>query len=83
MPGPLRGGRGRRRHLIEIDAWVTGGRLRADFTYSRGCHRHSTLSALAESFAANLRALLAEQGSPAAGALSRQEIENAFAEVEL
>jgi amino acid adenylation domain-containing protein/non-ribosomal peptide synthase protein (TIGR01720 family) len=92
-PPALRSPRGLRRHLLEVDAWVAGGRLQADFTYSGNLHRRATIEAVADGFAASLRALLAgrdmppvdliQSGMAPAGLISRQEMENAFGEVEL
>ena len=82
-PPALRSPRGLRRHLIEVAAWVAGGRLQVDFTYSRNLHRRATVEAVADGFAASLRALLAGRPMAPAGLISRQEMENAFSEVEL
>ncbi|HSF41151.1 MAG TPA: non-ribosomal peptide synthase/polyketide synthase, partial [Thermoanaerobaculia bacterium] len=49
----------RRRHLLEVDALVGGGTLRIRFTYSERLHHRERVTALAESFAERLRALVA------------------------
>ncbi len=47
-----------RAHLLELNAAVSEGRLRADLGYSRNHHRPATARALAEGFAAEVRGLL-------------------------
>ncbi len=65
--GPLRGGRERRDHLLEIDGQLAGGRLLLDWTYSRHRHRRATIETLARSFLDRLRALIDHCCSPSAG----------------
>jgi non-ribosomal peptide synthase protein (TIGR01720 family) len=52
-----------RSHLIDINGSIvrneSGSSLLMKFTYSKNCHRHATIQALAESFLAHLRALIA------------------------
>ena len=48
---------GLRRRLLEIDAGVRGGRLRARWSFSREAHAESTLRRLADSFLEALAAL--------------------------
>jgi non-ribosomal peptide synthase protein (TIGR01720 family) len=56
--GPTRSARGKRRHLLEISAWVAGGRLAAGFVYSESVHRAATIERLANGFLEALRALI-------------------------
>jgi len=56
--GSLHGGRVLRRHLIDVDCMVIGGRLRAEWTYSRQAYRRATIEALAATFASQLRTLI-------------------------
>ena len=48
--GGGRSPRQRRDHLLEINALVSGGRLRVHWTYGRGVHDRETIIRLAESF---------------------------------
>jgi non-ribosomal peptide synthase protein (TIGR01720 family) len=64
--GPWRSPGGRRRHLLEISARVTGGQLHVSWTYSENLHRRSTIEILAESFMEVLRLLLSHPESAAA-----------------
>jgi non-ribosomal peptide synthase protein (TIGR01720 family) len=57
-----------RRHLLEISASVTAGRLQLAWTYSRALHRRSTIEGLAAAFDEALRALIGHCQSPEAGA---------------
>ena len=65
---PRRSSRGVRRHLLEISASVSAGRLQLAWTYSPNRHRHSTIADLAAGFVAALRALILHCQSPDAGA---------------
>ena len=62
--GPLRGPRQRRRHAFEVQAAVSGGRLRVSFAYSTALHRAATVERLAAGFVDELRRLLAHCGLP-------------------
>jgi non-ribosomal peptide synthase protein (TIGR01720 family) len=50
---------GERRALIELDARVEGGCLRAEWTYSQNIHARGTVEGLAQDFVEALRALVA------------------------
>jgi amino acid adenylation domain-containing protein/non-ribosomal peptide synthase protein (TIGR01720 family) len=65
--GPSTSPRARRRHLLDITASVSGGRLSVQWTYSETRHRRATVEDLAARFLAALRALLAHCLSPEAG----------------
>ncbi|MCP4656603.1 MAG: non-ribosomal peptide synthetase, partial [bacterium] len=41
---------GQRRHLLEINAQISGGQLRLDWRYSRELHRRDTIRALADRY---------------------------------
>ena len=58
-PGPLLSPRGRRSHLLDVIALVSGGRLKVDWSYAEGVHRRETVQALAGGLLAALRELLA------------------------
>jgi non-ribosomal peptide synthase protein (TIGR01720 family) len=58
--GELRSPRGRRRHLLELVASVSGGQLRVLWMFSEALHDRSTVEAWAESYLAGLRALVRE-----------------------
>jgi non-ribosomal peptide synthase protein (TIGR01720 family) len=78
VPGPFRTAeessgiwrspRDRRRHLLEISAQVTGGRLHVSWTYSENIHDRSTVEELAQSFLGTLRALVSHPETLAAKA---------------
>ncbi len=59
-----------RRHLVDVDGSVSGGRLSMRFTYSTARFRGETIDALAERFIASLRAVLAHCASSEAGYVS-------------
>ncbi len=65
--GPGQSPRGRRRHLIDVNGTVIGGRLRIDWIYSERIHQHGTVAALAEHFQAKLEALIGHCLSAEAG----------------
>src|SRR5262249_10158751 len=50
--------RGRRSHLIEIDAMVIGGRLRLRWTFGDACHRRATIARLGRRCLQELRGLI-------------------------
>jgi non-ribosomal peptide synthase protein (TIGR01720 family) len=56
--GRMRSARARRRHLIEIDGAIWGGRLRVDWVYSENHHRRATVDRVAEDFIGRLRSLI-------------------------
>lgn len=65
--GPLRSAQADRRHLLEIDGSVVGGRLRLTWTYSANVHRSATVERLADEFITALKAIIAHCGSAEAG----------------
>ena len=65
--GEAHGGGGRRSHLIDVNAWVVGGRLEVEWTYSREVHREGTVEDLARGYMGRLRSLIAHCVSPEAG----------------
>ena len=65
--GPVHGPRGRRRHLIDVNGIVSGGRLRMDWSYSGQIHQRATVAALAEHFQAKLEVLIEHCVSAEAG----------------
>jgi non-ribosomal peptide synthase protein (TIGR01720 family) len=64
--GPPQSPRGRLSYLLEINAWVTGGRLHADWTYSAAVHHRATVQRLAEGFCEGLRVLIERSRAPEA-----------------
>ncbi|HEU4328582.1 MAG TPA: amino acid adenylation domain-containing protein [Roseiflexaceae bacterium] len=56
--GPNQSPRGQRRHLLEINGQVSGGRLRLDWWYSGQIHRRETIGALAGRYIAALAAII-------------------------
>lgn len=90
--GALRSPLGRRRHLLDVTANVTGGRLRVLITYSAARHRRESIERLAHHYLQALEQLIAHCLSPEAGgytpsdfALARidqDELEQAVEEVE-
>ncbi|HEV2855901.1 MAG TPA: amino acid adenylation domain-containing protein, partial [Thermoanaerobaculia bacterium] len=59
--------RQRRRHLLEINAWVARGRLEVSWTYSPERHDEATVRRLAARFLAKLREIVDHCLSPGAG----------------
>ncbi|HYG62699.1 MAG TPA: amino acid adenylation domain-containing protein, partial [Thermoanaerobaculia bacterium] len=57
--GPTSSPRLKRKHLLEVGAWVGGGRLVVTFTYLETAHRVATIEALTGDFLASLRTLIA------------------------
>ncbi len=57
---------GMRRHLLEINGIVAGGRLQLTFAYSENVHHRSTIEILSDDFLIALRALINHRASPAA-----------------
>jgi non-ribosomal peptide synthase protein (TIGR01720 family)/FkbM family methyltransferase len=66
LPGPINVLRGPRRHLIEIDALVSGGCFQAIWTYSENRHERSTIKRLADAFMEALRSIIRYHDSPLA-----------------
>jgi len=56
--GPLVAAGNPRHHLLEVNATVTGGRLRVHWSYSRECHKEAGIEALAEVYVEALEELV-------------------------
>ncbi|APR77528.1 Siderophore biosynthesis non-ribosomal peptide synthetase [Minicystis rosea] len=65
--GSVHSPRARRRHLVDVVASVTAGKLSVRFTYSEARHARATIEALAEGYLTALRALVDHCLSPEAG----------------
>jgi non-ribosomal peptide synthase protein (TIGR01720 family) len=84
--------RGMRGHLLEVNASISAGRLRVNWTYSSEIHRRETVEQLAGEYLAALRGLIAHCQSPTAGGVSvsdfplaelaSDELENALLELD-
>jgi amino acid adenylation domain-containing protein/non-ribosomal peptide synthase protein (TIGR01720 family) len=59
--------KGKRSHLLEVNAGVTEGRLCVRWVYSHNIHQRATIERLADSFTQSLRSLIAHCKSPEAG----------------
>ncbi|HEV2735411.1 MAG TPA: condensation domain-containing protein, partial [Longimicrobiaceae bacterium] len=68
--GPGSSPLGRRAHLLEVDARVSGGRLQVGWTYGEHVHARATVERLAEEYARALRTLIAHCTAPGAGGLT-------------
>jgi amino acid adenylation domain-containing protein/non-ribosomal peptide synthase protein (TIGR01720 family) len=89
--GPTRGPGGMRTHLLDINASVSGGRLRLYWSYSRNLHAPATIEHLADEYVEELRALIAHCVSPEAGGftpsdfpdadLTQQELDDLLTEI--
>jgi len=75
--GPERSPDGRRRHLLEIDGAISGGRLRVQWGYSETHHRRTTIEAVAADFVAHLRSLIVHCCSPTAGGFTPSDFAKA------
>ncbi|HVR95886.1 MAG TPA: condensation domain-containing protein, partial [Thermoanaerobaculia bacterium] len=64
---PVRPADAPRRHLLELDAVLSGGRLRIDWTCDDRVHRAETVQALAERLLQSLRTLIDHCHSPQSG----------------
>jgi amino acid adenylation domain-containing protein/non-ribosomal peptide synthase protein (TIGR01720 family) len=69
--GPAVSPRSTRSHLLEINAWISEGRLEVDWGYSVAVHRPATITALAGAFRAHLESLIA-------GLAERDELEDVY-----
>jgi amino acid adenylation domain-containing protein/non-ribosomal peptide synthase protein (TIGR01720 family) len=67
----------RRRHLINVVASVTSGKLSVRWFYSEARHRRSTIEAVAEAFLAALQGLIAHCLSPEAGGYTPSDFQKA------
>jgi amino acid adenylation domain-containing protein/non-ribosomal peptide synthase protein (TIGR01720 family) len=65
--GPAHSPRGSRCYPLEINAFISGGRLQLEWTYSERIHRHETIEYLAQNYSSALRALIAHCLSTEAG----------------
>jgi amino acid adenylation domain-containing protein/non-ribosomal peptide synthase protein (TIGR01720 family) len=65
--GLERSPRNRRRYPLDVSVRISGGELRATFTYSRERHRRATLETVARDFLAALQGLIAHCLEPRAG----------------
>ncbi|MBD1924287.1 amino acid adenylation domain-containing protein [Microcoleus sp. FACHB-831] len=59
--------KGNRSYLLEINGFVSGGKLQIDWTYSEEIYRRATVERLAESYLDKLRSLISHCQSPEAG----------------
>ena len=57
--GATRSPHGLRRHLLDVQGLISGGRLRVDWFYSENIHRRATIERVATGFVEALRALIA------------------------
>jgi amino acid adenylation domain-containing protein/non-ribosomal peptide synthase protein (TIGR01720 family) len=65
--GPAHSPRGSRRYPLEINSFISGGRLQLEWTYSERIHRRETIEGLAQNYSSALRALIAHCLSTEAG----------------
>ncbi|HJT35591.1 MAG TPA: amino acid adenylation domain-containing protein [Pirellulales bacterium] len=65
--GPLRSPRAVRRHLLELNLFVSGGRLSIDIGFSRAIHRRETIEGFAADYLQRLTAIIDHCLSPQAG----------------
>lgn len=56
--GPSRSPRGKRTHLLEINASIASGQLQVEWTFSEKLHSATTIERLAQDFLVSLRALI-------------------------
>ncbi|HKP81123.1 MAG TPA: condensation domain-containing protein, partial [Pyrinomonadaceae bacterium] len=90
-PGQTRGGAGRRRYLIEVDAGINNNQLRAAWTYSENLHSRTSIERFANGFITALEAIIDHCSSPDAGGftpsdfsipnLSQRELDRLIAEL--
>ena len=53
-----RGARNPRKQILEINTWIVGGQLQANWTYSKNLHHASTVERLAERYVEALNMLI-------------------------
>jgi len=75
--GAMRSPRGRRRHLLDVDSAISGGRLRVDWGYSENHHRRSTIERVAGDFIRHLRSLIAHCSSRSGGGFTPSDFAHA------
>jgi len=66
--------RQRRDHLLEINALVSGGRLRVHWTFGRGIHDRETIVRLAESFNRHLERIAAHCSAAEVSTLTPSDV---------
>jgi len=64
--GPVHSPRAERRYLLEVNAFISGGRLQLEWAYNEQIHRRETIARLAEEYTSALRTLIAHCLSPEA-----------------
>ncbi|AFZ23810.1 non-ribosomal peptide synthase/amino acid adenylation enzyme [Cylindrospermum stagnale PCC 7417] len=89
--GETRSPLGNRRHLLEINGFVTGGCLQLDWIYSAAIYKQLTVSTLAQKFVQALREIISHCQSTNAGGytpsdfskanLSQKELDNFLAQI--
>ncbi|MCI0399626.1 MAG: amino acid adenylation domain-containing protein [Chloroflexi bacterium] len=67
--GNSRSRQGRRPYLLQVNAQISGGRLRVNWTYSQNIHRPATVERLATEFLAALRTLIQDRPRPGESAM--------------
>ncbi len=75
--GESRSQKGKRSHLLEINAFSSKRRLEFIWTYSNRIHRRETVSALAEDFTERLRILIAHCLNPDVGGFTPSDFPDA------
>ncbi|HEX7446273.1 MAG TPA: amino acid adenylation domain-containing protein [Pirellulales bacterium] len=65
--GPLRSPRAERRHLLEVNLFVSGGQLSIEIGFSRAIHRRETIERFAADYHERLAAVIDHCLSPQAG----------------
>jgi amino acid adenylation domain-containing protein/non-ribosomal peptide synthase protein (TIGR01720 family)/FkbM family methyltransferase len=65
--GPARSQHANRGYLLEVDGYVSGGKLKMNWTYNRQLHRAATIKRLGDEFVAVLRELIESSRSDPAG----------------
>jgi amino acid adenylation domain-containing protein/non-ribosomal peptide synthase protein (TIGR01720 family) len=89
--GPSRSPRQQRRHLLEINGLVSGGRLQVAWTYSSNVHERAVVEMLADRFMEVLRSQIVHCQSPDSGGytpsdfpdveLDQQQLDKVFSEI--
>jgi non-ribosomal peptide synthase protein (TIGR01720 family) len=77
LPTSSRGPRNRRRHLLEINAFVAGDRLELRWNFSRDVHQRATVERVAREHLAALRELLTHCLSPGVGGFTPSDFPEA------
>jgi non-ribosomal peptide synthase protein (TIGR01720 family) len=75
--GPTRGPNNIRSHLLEVNVGTVGGRLRADFYYSKNIHTRDTIKSFAVEYIKSLRGLIEHCSSPGAGGFTPSDFPKA------